>query len=188
MLVAKPTNTRRSQCSPWTTSRGEACSDQTTIGLGECAMTMPDDDHDAGRSSGDGATAPVRSLRSGEPRIAGRLVAALSEGLGLTLVANWFYLPLAGPDSTWGHLALTAFGGVVVLAGVVAHRGDTPWLATPFPLVGLALLATTPGLGVGTLSVTMWANVAAVATIGSLPLVWYLWQTASRRHRERKRV
>jgi|GEM_PF-2946097 len=128
------------------------------------------------------------SLRSGEPRIAGRLIAALSEGLGLTLVANWFYLPLTGPEATWGHLALASFGGVVVLAGVIAHRGDTPWLAVPFPLVGLALLTMAPGLGIGGLSVTTWANLGALATIVSLPLVWHLWQTARQRHRDRKRV
>jgi hypothetical protein len=128
------------------------------------------------------------SIRSGDPRIAGRLVAAFAEGLGLTLVANSFYLPLAGPDSTWGHLALAGFGGVVVLAGVVGHRGDTPWLAAPFPLAGLGLLATTPGLGVGSLSVTTWASVAALATISSLPLVWLLWRTARRRHEQHRRI
>lgn len=131
---------------------------------------------------------PELSIRSGESRLVGRLIAALSEGLGLTLVANSFYLPLAGPDSTWAHLALASFGGVVVLAGVVAHRGDTPWLAAPFPLVGLALLATTPGFGVGSLSLTTWANLGALATIVSLPLLWHLWGTARQRHRDRKRV
>jgi len=148
---------------------------------------MTDDDR-IDEQPGERAAAPDLSIRSGEPRIAGRLIAALSEGLGLTLVANPFYLPLTGADATWGHLALAAFGGVVVLAGVVAHRGDTPLLALPFPLVGLALLTTTPGLGVGSLSVTTWANVGALATIVSLPLVWYLWQTARRRHHDRKRV
>jgi len=151
-------------------------------------MTAPDDDWTDERPSDERAAAPEFSLRSGDSRIAGRLIAALSEGLGLTLVANVFYLPLAGPDTTWGHLALAAFGGVVVLSGVVAHRGDTPWLAAPFPLVGLALLATTPGFGLGTFSVTTWANIGALATIVAVPLVWYLWQTARRRHRERKRV
>jgi hypothetical protein len=148
---------------------------------------VPTDDEPTDESSDRSPTLEL-SLRSGEPRIAGRLIAALSEGLGLTLVANWFYLPLTGPEATWGHLALASFGGVVVLAGVIAHRGDTPLLAVPFPLVGLALLATTPGLGISTLSVTTWANLGALATIASLPLVWYLWQTARRRHRERKRV
>lgn len=136
----------------------------------------------------DGEQAGEFSLRSGERRVGGRLIAAFAEGLGLTLVANNFYLPLSGPDSMWGHLALASFGGVVVLAGVIAHRGDTPWLAAPFPLVGLGLLATTPGFGVGSLSLTTWANVAAVATIVALPLVWHLRQTARRRHEDRKRV
>lgn len=145
---------------------------------------VPHDDGPAGDADRPGAV----SLRSGERRIGGRVVAALAEGLGLTLVANPFYLPLAGPDSIWGHLALASFGGVVVLAGVLAHRGDTPWLTLPFPLVGLALLAVTPGFGLGSLTVTAWANVAALATILSLPLVWYLRQTARQRHQERKRV
>lgn len=148
-------------------------------------MSVPDDEPEESTSVD---AIRDRSLRSGELRITGRMIAALSEGLGLTLVASWFYLPLTGSEGTWGHLALAAFGGVVVLSGVVAHRGDTPWLAAPFPLVGLALLATTPGFGVGSLSVTTWANVAAMATIVSVPLVWHLWQTARQRHRDRKRV
>ncbi|ACV49227.1 MULTISPECIES: hypothetical protein [Halomicrobium] len=148
-------------------------------------MPAPDED---GRERPGGRRPDDLSLRSGEPRIGGRLVAALAEGLGLTLVANGFYLPLSGPDSTWGHLALAAFGGVVVLAGVLAHRGDTPWLTLPFPLVGLALLVVTPEFGVGSLSVTAWANLAALATIGALPLVWYLRQRATARHRARKRL
>ena len=147
-------------------------------------MTPADDP----RGSSDADRAGATSLRSGERRVGGRVIAALAEGLGLTLVANGFYLPLSGPDSTWGHLALAGFGGVVVLAGVIAHRGDTPWLAAPFPLVGLALLATTPGFGVGSLSVTAWANLTAVATIVALPLVWHLRRTAKRRHEARKRV
>jgi hypothetical protein len=148
-------------------------------------MAASDDERTGKR---DGERAGEFSLRSGERRVGGRLTAAFAEGLGLTLVANGFYLPLPGPDGTWGHLALAAFGGVVVLAGVIAHRGDTPWLAAPFPLVGVALLATTPGFGVGSLSVTTWANLAAVATIVSLPLVWHLRQTARERHEARKRV
>jgi hypothetical protein len=140
------------------------------------------------QGDGDADRPGAASLRSGERRVAGRVIAALAEGLGLTLVANAFYLPLPGPDSTWGHLALASFGAVVVLAGVIAHRGDTPWLAAPFPLAGLALLALTPGIGVGSLSVTTWAHLAAVATIVALPLVWRLRQTARRRHEERKRV